>query len=172
MFDPEVEALIQHLALLPHPEGGFYRETYRSSGTIPQASLPAQFSGERSFSTAILFLLPEGAKSSLHRISADEVWHFHKGGPLNVVMLHEDGRLEVVTMGPNVQAGQKLQAVVPGGTWFGAYPAEGSRYSLVGCTVAPGFDFADFEMARRDELLAKHPEAHEMIERLTDLALT
>jgi predicted cupin superfamily sugar epimerase len=161
---PEVRELVGRLALLPHPEGGFFRETYRSRESVARAALPERFSGDRAFSTAILYLLPKGATSRLHRIAADEVWHFHLGGPLALTEISSAGVRRTV-LGPDLGAGHVLQHVVPAGTWFGGRPL--SEYSLAGCTVAPGFDFADFEMGRREELLAQFPSARVEIEALT-----
>ena len=147
----------------PHPEGGFFRETYRSRQT---AAFPG-FPGTRSLSTAILFLLPAGAKSHLHRIRSDEAWHFHLGGPRRLVELAPDGGVRDTTLGADPAAGHRLQHVVPAGTWFGAEPLPGSPYSLVGCTVAPGFDFADFELGRRADLAARFPDARTLVEGFT-----
>ena len=163
----EVDALIRHYGLQPHPEGGYFKETYRSEGSIPRSALPAEFKGDRSFSTGILFLLSAGAVSRLHRIASDEVWHFLHGGPMTVVQLSPEGRVQLTRLGPNWRSGQAAQHVVPAGHWFGAHADPGSEYSLVGCTVAPGFDFADFELARRDELLKAFPAARGVIEHLT-----
>ncbi|BFM40669.1 cupin domain-containing protein [Synechocystis sp. LKSZ1] len=167
---PALQTLIDHLQLSPHPEGGYFRETYRAPESIPQSVLPPRFQGERQFSTAIYFLLPEGGISCLHRIAADEVWHFYLGGPLTIVQMHPDQGLKTTQLGPDLLAGEILQWVVPAGWWFGAYCPLGSGYSLVGCTVAPGFDFADFEMAERQALQAEmghHPSAQPWIEKLT-----
>lgn len=161
------ERLIRLLDLKPHPEGGYYRETYRCDEFIPHGCLPSRFHGDRHYSTAIYYLLPAGAVSRLHRIASDEVWHFYLGGPFTVVELKPDGSSDHVVLGPDVMGGQRLQHVVKAGTWFGAYPNAGTDYSLVGCTVAPGFDFADFKIAKRTELLAKYPREKETIERLT-----
>lgn len=154
------KALVDRFGLLPHPEGGFYKETYRSKEDMPR------FGGRRSVCTGIYFLLTEGTKSRLHRIKSDEMWHFYAGGPLELVQIFPDGTVEAVVLGQDVLAGEKVQHVVPAGAWFGAAPRSG--YSFVGCTVAPGFDFADFEMAKREELLRAFPEAKAAIERLTD----
>lgn len=161
MSGPAPEDLIRRLRLEPHPEGGYFRETYRSPLTtrVPQ--------GERSASTAIYFLLKEGQVSRLHRIKSDELWHFHAGGPLTVAaILPGGGTLEAV-LGPDPSAGHVYQHAVPAGSWFGAWPAAGAGFSLVGCTVAPGFDFEDFELGRRGELLRIFPAAAGLIERLT-----
>ena len=147
---------IDSLQLLPHPEGGFYRETYRSP-------LPVEFpnfSGARAVSTAIFFLLPAGNVSAFHRIKSDEIWHFYAGQPLTIHLIATDGRLAALTVGPDLP-----QAVVPAGCWFGATVEQG--YALVGCTVAPGFDFCDFEMAERSALLGMYPQHRTIIERLT-----
>jgi len=163
-----VKELVTIFDLKPHPEGGFFKETFRDLGSIPQKALPSRFKSDRNFSTAIYFLLPEGTKSRLHRIASDEVWHFYLGDPLTIVQISPKGEVEKIVLGQNVKAGQKVQHVVPEGYWFGAYPNSGSRYSFVGCTVAPGFDFADFEIGKRPELLKQFPKAKEVIEFLTD----
>lgn len=160
------ETLIAHLNLAPHPEGGFYRRTYSSPGNIPQAALPCGFRGARAFSTAILFLLRKGDYSRLHRIRQDELWHFYLGGPLRLALLEAKGskaEAQEVLLGQNPLAGQRQQFAVPGGSWFGATPCPGSAFSLVGCTVAPGFDFADLELGSREKLLAAFPKAADCI---------
>ena len=151
-----------------HPEGGYFAETYRAAEQVPHAALPERFSGNRSFSTAILFLLEGNQFSALHRIQADEVWHFYAGYPLEVFVLDSTtSALEIIRLGPDPDAGEVFQAVVPAGRWFGSRPVPGAAYSLVGCTVAPGFDFADFEMAERAKLLAEFPQYEELITQLT-----
>lgn len=167
MTPPTADELVRLYGLLPHPEGGFFKETYRSTGVIPKAVLPAQFPGPRHYSTAILFLLPAGRVSRMHRLNADELWHFHLGGPLELSAIHPDGKVETVILGLDVLAGQKLQHAVPAGCWFGAAPAEGAPYALVGATVAPGFDFADFQLGRYEDLAARFPHARELLQKLT-----
>lgn len=152
------EELISIYRLRPHPEGGFYRETYRSSGKT---------AGGRNFCTAIYFLLPAGCKSRLHRIQSDELWHFYMGGPLTVARVCQDGSVERAVLGGDAAAGQVPQHVVPAGSWFGAYPEPGTKFSFVGCTVSPGFDFADFELADSAALLEQYPGAKELIKKLT-----
>lgn len=149
---------IAGLGLQPHPEGGWFRETYRSPETVAADALPGRFGGRRSFSTAILFLLRRGERSAFHRLAADELWHFHCGGALELVVIHPDGRREDVRLGCRAARGERLQAAVPAGAWFAARPAGRSAYGLVGCTVAPGFDFADFEMADPEALSARFPD--------------
>ncbi len=163
------EELIRLYELEPHPEGGYFRESYRSAGIIPADALGGAFSGARNFSTAIYFLLPEGSKSSLHRIKADEVWHFYLGGPLTIAQIFPDGRVENVTLGQDLKAGHKVQHLVPAGCWFGAYPETDSGFSFLGCTVAPGFYFSDFELADRKKLLAQFPASAAIINKLTQL---
>ena len=150
-----------------HPEGGYFAETYRSAEKIPHHALPTRFSGDRNFSTGILFLLENHHFSALHRIQADEMWHFYAGGPLNVYVILPSGELEIIRLGNNPDRGEVFQAVVPAGCWFGSKPADETAYSLVGCTVAPGFDFADFELAKRLDLLDQYPQNREVIELLT-----
>jgi len=154
--------------MLPHPEGGYFTETYRATEQIPKAALPDRFNGSRAFSTAIYFLLEGHHFSALHRIQADEVWHFYAGDPLEVFVIHPvSGALKIIRLGPDPDAGEVFQAVVPAGAWFGSRPVAGAAYSLVGCTVAPGFDFADFELAERVALLAEFPQHRAVIEGLT-----
>lgn len=160
-MEDAAERLIALYGLRPHPEGGCYRETYRAAGTSA-----APF-GRRSYSTAVCFLLRRGEVSLLHRLKADEVWHFYDGGPLTVAEIAPDGAVRETAMGRDAAAGQEFQHVVPAGSWFGAFPSEGTVFSFVGCTVAPGFEFADFELADRAALLREFPAAKDLITRLT-----
>lgn len=159
----DVEELIRRFDLQPHPEGGFFKESYRANGILETKQ------GTRNHSTAIYFLLPQGKKSAFHRLSSDEMWHFYLGGPLDLFEISPEGRLSQTTLGQDLNAGHKLQYTVPAGTWFGAMPSPGSLYSFVGCTVAPGFDFADFVMARRASLLDLCPKGKPIIDQLVDL---
>ena len=158
--------LIKLLDLKPHPEGGYYRESYRAQEKIEASALPKGFNGPRNFATAIYYMLTGDERSKLHRLASDETWHFYTGDPLCVVEIDQQGTVRETILGPDLKAGQKFQHVVPAGTWFGAYLPKGG-FTLVGCTVSPGFDFADFEIAQRDELLRKFPKAGGMIEKLT-----
>lgn len=157
---------ITHLQLLAHPEGGFYKETYRAGETIPELGLPDRFSGARSLSTSIYFLLRSQDRSLFHRIKSDELWHYHAGDSLSIYVLSQDG-LRVHTVGPAVDKGELLQVVVPANCWFGALVNQKNSYTLAGCTVAPGFDFEDFELAKRDVLIREYPGHGEIINRLT-----
>jgi uncharacterized protein len=157
---------IDHLELKPHPEGGFYKETYRAAESIPAAALPGRFAGARSFSTSIYFLLRSQDKSLFHRIKSDELWHFHAGSTLAIYVLSEKG-LTIHKLGSRVEEGDALQVVVPANTWFGAKAMDANAYTLAGCTVAPGFDFQDFEMATTSQLRNDFPTHHEIIRQLT-----
>lgn len=158
---------IEKLGLVPHPEGGWFRETYRSSETIPVTGLPERFGGQRSFSTAIYFLLERGQFSALHRIKSDELWFFHLGGPMSIHCIADDGQHHVTRLGSSPDRSESLQLMVPAGSWFGAQPLGPGPFSLVSCTVAPGFDFSDFEMGDRDALVKMFSSHREIIERLT-----
>ena len=158
---------IERLGLVPHPEGGHFRETYRAPECMAGTDLPPRYGGSRAFGTAIYFLLRSGEASRLHRIKSDEIWHFYAGGPLAIFLIHPAGNLHEIALGLDFDHGQRPQAVVPAGTWFGAAPLPDTLYSLVGCTVAPGFDFADFELADRRRLSDAYPQHHALIERLT-----
>src|SRR3989338_9673532 len=145
--------LIELYQLQPHPEGGYYRETFRDEAVIEKSALPNRFTGDRNISTAIYFLIPEGKKSNLHRIKSDEVWHFYLGGPLILIQISPQGKIDKIILGQDIKNGQRVQHVVPAGFWFCAYPNPQTQFSFVGCTVAPGFDFSDFEMGKRNDLL-------------------
>lgn len=160
------QQLIQQFQLQSHPEGGWYKETYKSNETIAAAALPGRFPGERSFSTAIYFLLEQGNFSAFHRIKSDECWHFYAGDPLNVYVLHDSGIMDIITLGNDITNGQVFQYVVPANCWFASRPATNSDYCFVGCTVAPGFDFADFEMADEKELVRRFPQHAAVIKTL------
>lgn len=152
---------IDHLQLEPHPEGGFFKETYRSN-------LDTRFHGfdsKRNVSTGIYFLLTEGNFSAFHRIKSDEMWHFYAGDSVSVFVIQSDGKLEEIKLGIDLEKGEVPQAVVPANAWF-ASRVNGS-YGLVGCTVAPGFDFQDFEMAQRQGLINSYPSHQEIITEMT-----
>jgi predicted cupin superfamily sugar epimerase len=158
----DVETLVRRLGLTAHPEGGFYRETFRAPlvlGGLPHGA-------PRSASTAIYFLLPAGAFSAFHRVRSDEVWHHYGGDPLALHVIGGDGALSTLRLGRNLAAGEAPQAVVLASSWQSAEPL-GARFSLCGCTVAPGFDFADFELADRAGLTARFPGHEAIISRLT-----
>jgi predicted cupin superfamily sugar epimerase len=159
---------IDRFQLQPHPEGGYYRETYRAPLTLPHATLPGH-GGDRAASTAIYFLLTGDDFSAFHRIRSDELWHFYSGSRLIVHVIAPEGAYEQLLLGSSAKDGEQFQAVVPAGCWFGSslHDTATDSYALVGCTVAPGFDFADFEMAKRGELLAEYPQHRAIIERLT-----
>jgi len=161
---PTVQQLIEQFTLLPHPEGGYYKETYRSPESIPKAALPARFAGERYYSSAIYFLLEQGNFSAFHRIQSDECWHFYAGDILWIHVMAPDGQLTTIQLGN--QPGTVYQYVVPAGYWFASETAPGGSFSFVGCTVAPAFDFADFELADSEALSLQFPQHRPLIERL------
>lgn len=158
---------IRALDLQPHPEGGYFRETYRSGEILPESGLPARYGANRAVSTAIYFLLTGDAFSAFHRLRSDEIWHFYAGDPVRVHLLHGNHQHEEVVVGPDMKRGETLQLVIPAGCWFAARVEKPEGFTLVGCTVAPGFDFADFELADRDELAAAYPGHRELITSFT-----
>lgn len=159
MSQVSAASLIAALGLKPHPEGGHYLETFRSETAVPTPN------GSRPSSTAIYYLLADPDFSVLHRVHSDEVWHFYSGDPLELHLLTESGAYHIELLGPRVDLGQQPQVVVPAGVWQAAVPA--GRFTFCGCTVAPGFDFADFELPSRAELLRKFPQHPDLVERLT-----
>ena len=149
------------------PEGGLYRETYRSEETIPGGALPGRYRRRKCLCTAIYYLLTPQTHSRLHRVGSDEIFHFHLGDPVEMLQLHADGRSEVVVIGPGIAAAQQLQVVVPRGTWQGCALCPGGAMALMSVTVAPGFDFSDYEAADADALIRQYPDRREWIARLT-----
>jgi len=158
---------IEALELERHPEGGHYRQMYRSNELIQRAGLPERFPGPRSFSTSIYFLLSGKDVSHFHRIKSDELWHYHLGSSLSIHFIDLDGKHQILHLGQDVERKDTFQAVVPAGCWFGAAVNDPDSFSLVGCTVAPGFDFEDFELGSRQELLRLYPQHRAIIELLT-----
>ncbi len=158
---------IEILQLEPHPEGGYFRQTYRSDLMIAREALPPGFARARAASTAIYFLLQGENFSAFHRLRSDEVWHFYAGSPLVVEVIEPEGSRSTILLGDDSDAGQTFQAVVRAGCWFASHVADWKSWALVGCTVAPGFDFEDFEMGKREELVTQFPQHREMIEKLT-----
>jgi predicted cupin superfamily sugar epimerase len=158
--------LVKKYEMLPHPEGGWYKETYRSNEQINGKTLPERFSESRSFSTAIYFLMESGNFSGFHRIKSDECWHFYAGQTLLVYVINSAGNLDIIRLGNNIELGECFQYVVPANCWFASRPANESEFSFVGCTVAPGFDFADFELAIADNLSLAYPQHKSIIDSL------
>ncbi len=154
--------IVQKLGLLEHPEGGFYKETYRSS-----SSIETDQNTIRNISTAIYFLLENDNISLFHRIQSDELWFFHQGEPLEIVFIKE-GVLNTIILGNSFEKGEVPQTTVPANTWFASSVKQRKGYSLVSCTVAPGFDFADFELASRENLLQEFPHLKEVIHKFTN----
>lgn len=138
----------QMLDMQPHPEGGWFAEIHRASEQLPADALPAGYDGPRSVSTAIYYMLEGAAISTMHRLRSDEIFHFYLGGPVEQLWLMPDGSHRLVTIGTDLAAGQRPQVVVPRNVWQGARVRGGQDFALLGTTVAPGFDFADFEIGQ------------------------
>jgi predicted cupin superfamily sugar epimerase len=164
----DIEKLKRMLNLEPLPgEGGYYAESYRSAERLARESLPKRYAGERSFGTAIYFLLTPDTFSAMHRLASDEVYHFYLGDPVELLCLSEDGSGEVLLIGSDPDAGMRPQAAVRQGAWQGSRLRPGGKFALLGTTVAPGFEFADFELAKRDVLTERYPNFAGMIRELT-----
>lgn len=164
------DEIIALLKLKLHPEeGGFYAEIYRSEETIPRDALPARYQGARTFGTAIYYLQKPGTFSAMHRLQSDEVFHFYLGDPIEMLQLWPDGSGKIVTLGADLRAGMQPQIVVPGGVWQGSQLRTGGKFALLGCTVAPGFDYADYEHGQRAHLIEEYPDFWERITALTNV---
>ena len=161
-----ISDLVAQFQLLPHPEGGYYKENYRINLIIDKQSLPIGFDGDRNSSTAIYFLLEKGNFSAFHRIKSDECWHFYTGQALLIYVIDKNGQLDLIKLGNNSKNGEVFQAVVPADCWFASEPAPESNFCFVGCTVSPGFDFKDFELAKATELTEDYPAHKTLILRL------
>jgi predicted cupin superfamily sugar epimerase len=158
---------INKLNLIAHPEGGYYCETYRSQLSIAKEALPPEFTGSRFVSTAIYFLLEGENFSAFHRLRSDELWHFYAGGTIAVHVIDPNGSYSEIQLGSDPDAGEVFQAVVKAGSWFASQVRDTQSFALAGCTVAPGFDFADFELGKCLELVKLYPQHRELIEQLT-----
>jgi len=167
---PTSDEIKTTLGLKPHPiEGGYFRETYRSTAVIPAAVLPASYAGagNRSIGTAIYYLLTPDTFSEFHRLSTEEVFHFYLGGPVRMWQLFPDGQARQVMLGRDILAGHEPQVVVPAGVWQGSYLEAGADYALLGATMAPGFDYADYVSGERALLIERYPKLADEIRRLT-----
>jgi len=163
----EIDKIIKKLQLKPHPEGGYFKEVYRSKGFINKRSLPSEFSGKRNYSTSIYFMLTSDDFSAFHRINQDEIWHFYKGSPIKLHLISDKGEYSNVIIGNNLEREETLQYIVFAKYWFAAEVINKNDYSLVGCTVSPGFDFNDFLLPKREQLVALFPKHKNIITKLT-----
>ncbi len=161
------EQIKQQLGLIAHPEGGFYIQTYKSSDMVAKPCLDARYSGARATGTCIYYLLEPGDFSEMHRLQSDEIFHFYLGDPVEQLQLWPDGSSRVVILGTDLGRGQVPQHVVPKNVWQGSRLVAGGNYSLLGCTVAPGFEFEDYESGLRDQLCQQYPGQSELIRALT-----
>jgi hypothetical protein len=166
--DPEIAAIVKALGLVPLPqEGGLYAETYRSARILPAEAAGPEQTGPRACSTAIYYLVTPTRFSALHRVASTEIFHFYLGDPVHMLQLHPDGNGSIHTIGTDIAAGQRPQLVAPRGVWQGTRLLPGGRFALLGCTVSPGFDFADYEHGEREALTRQYPQWAEEIAALT-----
>jgi uncharacterized protein len=159
------EYWIQHLGLLPHPEGGFYKETYRSKISIDSKVLPLGYKNSRRLATSIYYLLRSGEISHFHRLRSDELWYYHTGSSIRIVIIDQEGHKQTRLLGPRAEKAEHLQVIVPAGTLFGAEVIESDSFGLFGCMVSPGFEFDDFEMFNKEDLKQAYPKQSEIIEK-------
>lgn len=159
--------IIEKLELQPHPEGGYFKEVYRSDEIIKTSGLPERFTGDRNFGTSIYYLLEKEQFSSFHKLKSDETWHFYYGSPLLLHIINENGNYNRINLGNGLSENELFQYTVLRNCWFAAEVTDKNSFSLIGATVAPGFDFSDFEIGTSEELISKFPEQKELIKRLT-----
>ncbi len=164
----KADDIIRQLGLKPHPaEGGFFLETYRSEDMIKKDALRGRYKDDKCAGTAIYYLLTSDSYSAMHRLKTDEIFHFYLGDPVTMLLLYPDGSSEVISLGQRISNGDQLQAVIPRDAWMGAFLNNGGEYALMGTTMAPGFDYDDFELGSADELIKQYPEREDLIRRLT-----
>ena len=169
MASGDAKEIIEYLGLVPLPiEGGYYKVTYTSDDLLSEEVLPERYKSGRALSNAIYYLLEPGTFSALHRLASDELWHFYAGNPVELSLIHPDGRSETVTLGSDVLAGENPQFLVRRGTWMGAKLVDGGQYALLGTTIAPGYEDADFEIGDRTALLKEFPSHGDLIRSLTN----
>lgn len=160
-----MQEAISHYRLIPHIEGGYYYRTFRSDIITPKASLPSRFEGDRTIASSILYLVPGDVKSKLHRLKSDEIWHFYLGNPFVLIELQAQGDLKQTRLGHDILKGEQVQHLVPHSCWFGGYVVPDGIYSfsLLGCTIFPGFDEQDLELGDKAALLSQFPQHKEII---------
>lgn len=158
---------IRNLQLNKHIEGGWYSEVYRSALVFTKEQMSPAFESERNVCTHIYFLLEKNGFSAFHKIRSDELWHFYAGDPFIIYEINENGKMEEHLLGNDIEKGQSLFHIIKAGNWFASKLEDGGDYGLAGCTVAPGFDFNDFEMGKKDVLLQAYPQHAELIDRMT-----
>lgn len=166
-MNKKAELYIHKLGLLPHPEGGFFRESYRSAGKINFSSVSSEYRGVRNFCTLIYFLIEGENFSAFHKIKSDEIWHFYDGCAVKIFQINEQKELKKIFLGKDLSKGETLHAVIERNTWFAAELADKNSFALIGCTVSPGFEFEDFELGKRDQLIKQFPEFRQEILNLT-----
>jgi predicted cupin superfamily sugar epimerase len=158
---------IARLGLEPHPEGGYFVETYQSPDVLQKSGLPGRYTADRFSAKLIYFLLPADQVSKFHRLKCEEIWCYHWGASLTLSLIALDGTLQHVHLGPDWENGEHFHASIPHGVWFGAKVNPPGAYALVSCVTVPGFEFADFELADRQQLLQEYPQHAQIIELLT-----
>ena len=162
---PKAKQYIKQLQLKKHPEGGYFREVYRSGERILPTHLPKRYKSSRNFSTSIYFLLEGRQFSSFHLLQSDELWHFYDGSSVLLYIINQKGELTVKKLGRDQDS--ELQLTIEKQNWFAAELEDKKSFALFGCTVSPGFEFEDFELGKRDELIKKFPQHSSLIKRLT-----
>lgn len=164
----KINEIITHFQLEKHPEGGYFKEIYRCKNKIPNSVLGTDFEGDRNICTGIYFLLTSENFSAFHQIKQDEIWHFYEGSSLKIHMIAPNGTYSFFVLGLNYKNNEAPQFTVPANYWFAAEVLQEDSFTFVGCTVAPGFDFRDFTLAKQDDLLIKYPHLQDIIQKFTN----
>lgn len=167
-MNKKAKKYIEKLQLELHPEGGYYKEIYRSGEIILPDHLPERYKSSRNFSTSIYFLLDGNQVSNFHKLNSDEQWHFYDGSSIRIYVIGSNGKLDKIILGKELGKGESFQTVIKRNSWFGAELIDKNSFALIGCTVSPGFNFGDFEMGNRNDLVLQYPDFKEVIIRLTN----
>ena len=162
---------ISKLNLSPHPEGGYFKEIYRSDEIINEKHLPERYNADRAFSTSIYFLLERNQVSRFHKIKSDEIWHYYVGSGVKIYVIEKNGEIKEILLGSKLEQGELPQVVINKNSWFGAELLDKSSFSLLGCTVSPGFEYNDFELGESKKLLNLFPQHEKIIKKLTKFNL-
>jgi uncharacterized protein len=167
MLNDNIPQIIEKLNMQEHTEGGWFLEVYRSNIELNHSALPEQYKSNRNLATSIYYAISSDNPSRFHRLNSDEFWHFHLGSQVNIHTITRQGEYKIIKLGNNILSGEQPFALIPAGVWFGATVSENDSYSLVGCTVVPGFEYEDFEKAKQEDLIKLFPQHSEIIKQLT-----
>lgn len=166
-MNKQAQEIISKLSLTPHPEGGYFKEVYRNNEVLTNSALPERYDGDHCYATSIYFLLHDDITSKFHKLKSDETWHHYTGSAVKIYSIDPSGELRIFLLGKDLNKSEFPQVTIQHSNWFGAELIDENSYSLIGCTVYPGFEFTDFEIGKKDYLIETYPQHSEIIKRLS-----